>query len=69
MTTVSDLADFYRWLYCMPFNNFCKHINKPENDLWAIEKFKKIKQDFGSILCNNTDLIEQLYKIYLNDEC
>jgi hypothetical protein len=65
---ILEFANFYRWIYCLPFKDFCKYLNKPETDSWAIEKFKQVRFNFGYVLCDNTDLIENLYGIFLNNK-
>lgn len=61
---VKEMANFYRWLYCMDFYTFCGYLNKPDNDCWCVEKFDYIKKNFGYFLSNNEDLTQKLFDLY-----
>jgi hypothetical protein len=61
---IKEMANFYRWLYCMDFYKFCEYLGKPDDDCWCVEKYDYIKKNFGDFVCNNGDLAEKFYALF-----
>jgi hypothetical protein len=63
---IEQMQNFYRFLFNLNFYDFCKILEKPTNDAWAVEKFSLMTRDFGRFLCDCGSVAGKLY-LYMDD--